>query len=58
MFALDIPSGLNGDLGMPDKNAVIADYTVAFHKKKPVHNMKDCSEYCGQVIIGDIGIAF
>lgn len=58
VFALDIPSGLNGDLGMPDKNAVIADYTVAFHKKKPVHNMKDCSEYCGQVIIGDIGIDF
>ncbi|MFR6257888.1 MAG: NAD(P)H-hydrate epimerase [Anaerovoracaceae bacterium] len=59
VFALDIPSGLGGDLieadGI-DKNSVKADYTIAFHAKKPVHLQKFSEEYCGKVIVADIGI--
>ena len=58
VFALDIPSGLNGDEGQPSEDTVKADYTVVFHKKKPVHELKEAKEYCGKIIVADIGIAY
>jgi NAD(P)H-hydrate epimerase len=59
IFALDIPSGLGGDLTRErelDKAAVRADYTVTFHAKKPVHLKTFAAEYCGEIVIADIGI--
>ena len=59
VFALDIPSGLGGDLMEADgvdSNTVRADYTIAFHAKKPVHLQKFAENYCGKVIVADIGI--
>ena len=59
IFALDIPSGLGGDLTRQrelDKAAVHADYTVTFHAKKPVHLKAFAVEYCGEIVIADIGI--
>lgn len=59
VFALDIPSGLGGDLTNEKKletNSVKADYTITFHAKKPVHLQKFAAEYCGEIIVADIGI--
>ncbi|MHC1721675.1 MAG: NAD(P)H-hydrate epimerase [Aminipila sp.] len=56
VFALDIPTGLNGDSGEPDIDTVVADYTIAFHRTKPVHNLKEAIPYCGEIVVVDIGI--
>ena len=56
VFALDIPSGLNGDSGEAAADAVRADYTIAFHKYKPVHVAEDAKPYCGNLLCADIGI--
>ena len=57
--ALDIPSGISGDLvnrKLIDKNCITAHFTVTFHAKKPVHVQKFAKEYCGDIIVADIGI--
>ena len=59
VFALDIPSGLSGDMtdsSELDKNAVRADYTITFHARKPIHLQGFADDYCGQTIVADIGI--
>lgn len=57
--ALDIPSGMSGDLVNKkelDGNAVKADFTITFHAKKPVHVQSFAEEYCGEIFVVDIGI--
>lgn len=56
VFALDIPTGLNGDEGKPDTDSVVADYTIAFHRIKPVHSLAEAAPYCGEIVAVDIGI--
>ncbi|NLP30486.1 MAG: NAD(P)H-hydrate epimerase [Clostridiales bacterium] len=56
VYALDIPSGLNGDTGEADEDAVVADYTIAFHSFKPVHIIEEAQKYCGENVCVDIGI--
>ena len=59
VFALDIPSGMGGDLSDKnelDERCVRADVTVTFHAKKKVHLQDFASEYCGRIIVADIGI--
>ena len=59
VFALDIPSGMGGDLTEEselDERCVRADVTITFHAKKRVHLQPFAKEYCGQVIVADIGI--
>lgn len=56
VFALDIPSGVNGDLGDPDQDTVIADYTIAFHRAKPVHELNGAAPFCGEIVVVGIGI--
>ena len=59
VFALDIPSGMGGDLedeSELDERCVRADYTVTFHAKKKVHLQDFASDYCGNIIVADIGI--
>ena len=59
VFALDIPSGMGGDLTDEtelDERCVKADVTITFHAKKPVHLQKFAAKYCGQIITADIGI--
>ncbi|MGI6737209.1 MAG: NAD(P)H-hydrate epimerase [Anaerovoracaceae bacterium] len=56
--ALDIPSGLPGDFG-PDsllQPSILADWTIAFHDKKPVHEAERTQRALGRTIIADIGI--
>ncbi len=59
IFALDIPSGLGGDMVDErdvDSNSVRADCTIAFHARKPVHLQRFAEPYCGFIVVADIGI--
>lgn len=56
VYALDIPSGLNGDTGAADKDAIRADCTIVFHRPKPAHNDERCNIYCGNTVCISIGI--
>jgi len=59
VFALDIPSGMGGDLedeSELDERCVRADVTITFHAKKKVHLQSFAAIYCGQIITADIGI--
>lgn len=56
VIALDIPSGVNGDTANADKNAIHADYTIAFDSLKYAHIVSSAAVYCGKVICADIGI--
>ena len=59
VFALDIPSGMGGDLtdeAELDERCVKADCTITFHAKKRVHLQDFAAKYCGEIITADIGI--
>ena len=55
-YALDIPSGLNGDNCIADPDTILADETIVFHRLKPVHADPKSAEYCGQIVCIPIGI--
>ncbi len=57
VFSVDIPSGLEGDKNLVSGECVKADYTLAVTCKKPVHAMKPSVDYCGKVIVVDIGFS-
>jgi NAD(P)H-hydrate epimerase len=57
VVAVDVPSGLHGDLARPlDDISVRAHRTVTFFRKKPVHVLLPGRFYCGEVTVADIGI--
>jgi ADP-dependent NAD(P)H-hydrate dehydratase / NAD(P)H-hydrate epimerase len=60
VVAVDVPSGLHGDLGRPvegkDGICVEADLTITFFRKKPAHVLMPGRLKCGEVIVADIGI--
>lgn len=56
VYALDMPSGLNGDTGEADEDTIRADCTIVFHQLKPAHTKEECSMYCGETICVSIGI--
>ncbi len=56
IYSLDIPSGVNGDSGAADPDAVEAYYTIVFHRYKPAHKMASTQKYCGNIVCVDIGI--
>ena len=55
IYAVDIPSGINGDDGRVMKVAVRADVTVTFGVNKLGLVLYPGCQYAGEVIIGDIG---
>lgn len=55
-IAIDVPSGLNTDNGELWGNCVKADYTVALAQPKCGQYMNKGLEYCGKVVVKDIGI--
>lgn len=57
VISADIPSGLHGDNGFVMGVAVKADLTVALGHCKLGCVMGDGVDYCGKIIIKDIGIA-
>lgn len=57
VVAVDVPSGLSGDSGAPlGAVAARARQTVTFFRKKPAHLLVPGRDYCGEVIVADIGI--
>jgi len=54
--SIDIPSGINGDTGEIQGVALKSNDTITFTRKKPGHLLSPGSEYCGNVIVEDIGI--
>jgi NAD(P)H-hydrate epimerase len=56
VLAVDVPSGLGGVSGAVDGPAVRAAATVTFGCLKPPHVFPPASEFCGEVVVADIGI--
>lgn len=57
VVAIDVPSGLHGDLGRPLGNVCVrADLTVTFFRKKPAHVLMPGRLLCGEIVLADIGI--
>ena len=55
IVSIDIPSGLNADLVDPIGPAVRADLTVTFTAPKPANVLPPASDFCGDLIVADIG---
>lgn len=57
VVSCDIPSGLNGDTGLPMGVCVKANLTIAIQEFKLGHFLNDGPDYCGVVVSKDIGIS-
>mgnify|MGYP003288465579 CR=1 FL=1 len=55
ILSVDIPSGLNADLADAIGPAVKADLTVTFTAPKPANVLPPASDFCGELIVADIG---
>jgi len=56
VFAVDLPSGLNCDAGIPLGCCVIADHTATFVARKPGFDSPGAIQWTGQVHVIDIGV--
>ena len=60
IIAVDVPSGLHGDLGRPMEGpegvCVRAARTVTFFRPKPAHLLMPGRMFCGSLTVADIGI--
>jgi NAD(P)H-hydrate epimerase len=56
IFAVDIPSGLSGDLGIVSDTYLTADVTVTFGAYKYCHIFIPSSDICGKVFVDRITI--
>lgn len=56
VIAVDIPSGVPGDTGLPTGPAAYAGLTVTFHARKPGHVLEPGRSHCGEVVVADIGL--
>lgn len=56
VVAVDIPSGVPGDTGLPVGPSVAAGLTVTFHAKKPAHVLEPGRGRCGEIVVADIGL--
>lgn len=56
VVAVDIPSGVSGDTGLPLGPAVSAGLTVTFQARKPGHVLEPGRSHCGDVVVVDIGL--
>lgn len=55
VLSVDIPSGLNADQSNPIGPAVQADITVTFTAPKPANVLPPACEFCGELVVADIG---
>lgn len=54
-YAVDMPSGISADDGKVKGIAVKADYTITFGEEKLGQILYPGGQYCGQLILADIG---
>ena len=55
-ISIDVPSGINGDTGQVQGVAVKSNDTITFTRKKIGHLLSPGKEYCGNIIVTDIGV--
>jgi NAD(P)H-hydrate epimerase len=55
VVAVDIPSGVNGESGAVERDAVVADVTVTFGAPKPGVVLFPGAAFAGEVRVADIG---
>ncbi|MFN0192042.1 MAG: NAD(P)H-hydrate dehydratase [Aestuariivirga sp.] len=56
IVAIDVPSGLDGLTGRPRGACVRADLTITFFRKKPAHVIHPGRNFCGEIVVAEIGI--
>ncbi len=56
-ISVDIPSGIHGDTGKVYGCAIRANVTLALHSKKIGHTLHPGRNYCGKIIVVDIGMS-
>ncbi|MFA7439995.1 MAG: NAD(P)H-hydrate dehydratase [Sphingomonadaceae bacterium] len=56
VLAIDMPSGVDSDTGAILGIAIHAEKTVSFHTAKPGHLLVPGRDYCGELIVADIGL--
>ncbi len=57
-IAVDIPSGAICDTGAVPNGCFEADYTLSFTALKPAHVLYPSADFCGEVVVEDVGIPF
>ena len=57
VVSVDIPSGVCSNTGEILGNAIKADFTIAFHRKKIGHIIGFGKHYCGKLKMVDIGFS-
>jgi hydroxyethylthiazole kinase-like uncharacterized protein yjeF len=56
IVAVDLPSGLSGDLARPLGYAPACALTVTFHARKLAHVLEPGRSLCGETVVADIGL--
>ena len=54
VLAVDVPSGMSGDLGRAEGCVLAAERTITFFRRKPGHLLMPGRNLCGDVLVADI----
>ena len=57
VFAVDIPSGINGNSSRVYGDCLMCIKTITFFNKKKCHYLYPGKRFCGEVLVEDIGIS-